>query len=111
MVMFDHKVGRSSSSHRSCRLFIECVLDCNLFDAGFHGPSFTWHRNSWQEQLDHALMNQDWALSFHVVGVIHLPNFNSDHCPIWIRVGDVFVPRSPKPFKFLVAWLSRSDFG
>ena len=56
-------------------------------------------------------MNQDWALSFHVVGVIHLPNFNSDHCPIWIRVGDVFVPRSPKPFKFLAAWLSHSDFG
>ena len=67
----------------------------------FQGPFYTWKRNALWERLDRALMNHDWALHFHDFGVVHLLAFNSNHCSLWLRAGDIFVSRNPKPFCFL----------
>ena len=82
-----------------------------MFDAGFHGPSYTWRRASLRECLDKVLINNSWALSFQDVGVVHLPKMNSDHYPFWVRVGSFFTPRNPKPFKFIATWLNHDEFG
>ena len=44
------------------------------------------------------------------MGVVHLPNMNFDHCPLWVRAGDVFVPKNSKPFTFITAWLNHGGF-
>ena len=109
--MYDHEVSGSSSSHRSCHHFRECVLDCNLFDTSFHGRSYTWRRASLRECLDRVLINNSWALSFQDVGVVYLTKMNSDHYLLWVRAGSFFTLRNPKPFKFITTWLNHDEFG
>ena len=98
-VMYDHEVSELSSKHRGCHHFRECVLDCNFLDASFHNPSYTWRSSSLREHVDRVLINNLWALSFQDIGVVHLPNINSDHYPLWVHAGNVFTLRNPKPCK------------
>ena len=41
--------------------------------------------------------------------MVHLPSYNSDHCPLWIRAGDFCATNIAKPFRFLAACLNHSD--
>lgn len=64
-----------------------------------------------KERLDRALVNQVWLHKFEEIGVVHLPMFNSDHNPLWVRFDtDLINLSKPKPFKFLSAWLGHDSF-
>ena len=64
-----------------------------------------------RERLDKVLVNQAWHNTFIELGVVHLPMFNFDHSPLWVRSGSNLVNLSkPKPFKFLSAWLGHVGF-
>lgn len=110
VVMYEHEVVGSFARHRSCQAFRNCMMSCNLFDAGFQGSSYTWRRNNLRECLDRALINNQWALSFQDMGAVHLPFLNLDHSPLWVHLGEFLITRNPKPFKFMVAWLNHDDF-
>ena len=110
VVLHEHEVMGSMRRRRGCKNFHECITYYNVIDGGFNGPFYTWKRNALRERLDRALMNQEWALHFQDFGVVHLPTFNSNHCPLWLRAGDIFVSRNTKPFRFLAAWLNHNDF-
>lgn len=45
---------------------------------------------------------------FPEASVTNIPLPFSDHCGLWTRMCPDF--RSPKPFKFLAAWLNHPDF-
>ena len=49
-------------------------------------------------------------LKYQDFGVVHLPTFNSDHNPLWLRAGNMFQTPNPKPFRFLATWLTHSEF-
>ena len=111
VVMFDSEVSGGATSHRGNQAFRDCMNYCNLVDAGFKGPRYTWKRGSIKERLDRALVNTDWLVHFQDCVVMHEPFFNSDHSPLWIRLYNSQGSRpSPKPFKFIAAWLSYDSF-
>ena len=49
-------------------------------------------------------------LRYQDFGVFYLPAFNSDHNPLWLHAGNMFQTPNPKPFRFLAAWLTHSEF-
>ena len=117
MVFFGYKIGLVYSDFfltplNVIEVYLKfCVDFCNLVDAGFQGPSFTWRRSNFKERLDRAFINQRWNFSFEEMGVVHLPMYNSDHSHLWIRAGfDLVQFTQLKPFKFLSAWLSHESF-
>ena len=50
------------------------------------------------------------ALNFHDVDIVHLPNMNSDHRPLWVCLAVAFTPKNPKPFRFILSWLNGEGF-
>lgn len=59
-VLSDHEIMGAANDRRSYSLFRECVEFCNLLDAGFQGPPYTWRRSNLRERLDRVLVNQQW---------------------------------------------------
>ena len=45
-VLLDEEVYGSNSTHRVCAAFNGCISFCELHDAGFQGPPYTWRRNN-----------------------------------------------------------------
>lgn len=76
--------GRIPGSNSVCKEFQRCLLDCGLHDMGFKGNPFTWHRRGLRERLDRAVINATWRIRFEEASVYHLPNFKSDHVPLWL---------------------------
>ncbi|XP_061357605.1 uncharacterized protein LOC133301903 [Gastrolobium bilobum] len=91
--------------------FSFCLSDCNLYDLGFSGPSFTWKRDCLQERIDRLVVNEAWHLGFPNRSVYHLLFYGSDHRTILLRDESLVVPPvGPKPFRFLAAWLTNESF-
>lgn len=48
---------------------------------------------------------------FQEVLVFHLPNFKSDHVPLWLRFNQLRSSKNgSRPFRFLASWLTRESF-
>ena len=70
--------------------FNSWITDSGLVDLGFVGPAFTWNNQRTGSQnilLDwiERFGSTSWMLAFSLAGVMHLPMFNSDHCPILMK--------------------------
>ena len=87
-VLFSYELMGVVNGHRCCSTFCESIESCHLMDARLQGSPFTWRRSNLRERLDHVLVNQHWYNEFVEIGVVHLPMFNSDHCPLWFRSGN-----------------------
>ena len=95
-----------------CGLFKNCFNMNGMFDLNFHGPRFTWSRGFLMKRLDRVVSNTAWLNKYPDNVVLHLPKISSDHRPILVRFNnDVSSSRGPKPFCFLVAWLTDNSFG
>lgn len=97
------------------RLMADCLNDCNLFDLGSKGPSFTCSNLRelsqliW-ERLDYAFDNKQWKLMFPKASVIHLPRVRSDHCALLISFSNSQWQRRTRMFKFERMWLDHPYF-
>lgn len=77
--------GRLDENESLVRDFQSCLLDCGMDDMGFKGNPFTWHRGELKERLDRAVSNIQWWIRFEEASIFHLPQFKSDHVPLWLR--------------------------
>ncbi|KAF7803027.1 Transposon TX1 uncharacterized [Senna tora] len=59
-----------------------------------------------------CVINEAWRHLFSEAAVVHLPNYKSDHNPLWIRMNpsnDTEAKRD-RPFRFLASWVMHNDF-
>lgn len=95
--------------------FSQVLSNCNLIDLGAKGNLFTWYRNAEghrpvSKRLDRALSNFEWRTQFPDAFVENLIRHHSDHSQLLLRCKDDNPPRSARPFRFQVAWLTHNDF-
>ncbi|KAG8472412.1 hypothetical protein CXB51_034210 [Gossypium anomalum] len=98
------------SKGRRCPFFGDFVDNAKLYDLGFRGPPFTWHRSLLFERLDRALGNEAWIRAFPNCLVTHLPKIKSDHRPLFLSSNpEVYLPKG-RLFHFLAGWVKHPDF-
>jgi hypothetical protein len=51
--------------------FHDALIDCELFDMGFSGDSFTWQREKVRERLDRGVTNVQWNLLFPLACLVN----------------------------------------
>lgn len=106
----------SVETSRRARKFNEWIVDMELVELEFSGPSHTWSRGLSKDtrksaRLDRSLCNTQWSAQFSKAAVKHLPALQSDHCPLLIAPNG-FAPLAMinKPFRFQAAWLTHEKF-
>ncbi|KAH1096848.1 hypothetical protein J1N35_013769 [Gossypium stocksii] len=100
----------SLSKGRRCPHFGDFVDSAELYDLGFKGPPFTWHKGSLSEHLDRALGNEAWIRNFPNCRITHLPKIKSDHRLLLLSLNpNISLPRG-RPFRFLAGWFEHPNF-
>lgn len=83
--------------------FGDFVIANDLYNLGFEGFPYTWHRCNLFERLPHALDNKAWVKSFSNNLVTHLPKIKFAHKPFFFNLKlDTTLPREI-PFQFLAS--------
>ncbi|KAG8502883.1 hypothetical protein CXB51_000604 [Gossypium anomalum] len=95
---------------KRCLNFSDFVDSAELYDLGFTGPPFTWHRGSLFERLDHALAKKAWFRNFPNGMVTHLPRIKSDHRPLFLSLNPSTICPRGRPFRFLAGWTEHPGF-
>ena len=101
---------------RRCQRFKAWIENSGLIDLEYSGPKFTWARGlsiatRKEARLERALCNMAWRVRFQEGVVRHLVQASSDHSPLLISTkGPMYDATTARPFRFLVAWTSHSQF-
>ena len=85
------KTGGSKVFKSKNKRFRTFIQRSGLIDLGHTGPAFTWANNQLErklilERLDRGLATSDWLLNFPNSKLFHLPNYQSDHLPLLLRL-------------------------
>lgn len=100
----------SEINARDIEAFDEFIRGSDLFDLPIHGRCFMCYRpdNTCKSRIDRIMVNSRWLASWPNSFQMGLQRTLSDHVPIFleIKVSDW----GPKPFRFINAWLSHTDF-
>ncbi|XP_050259899.1 uncharacterized protein LOC126704966 [Quercus robur] len=89
--------------------FREALDECGLFDLGFVGCKFTWHKTYpdggivW-ERLDKAVCTTEWFNLFPATKVKTLVCASSDHNPILVLPDGISL-KPQRPWRFENIWL------
>lgn len=105
------RVGiRCHNSARERQSFREFVTKGNLMDIKLHGRRFTWFKpnGKCKSRIDRAIINEKWGERWLNSSLRGLKRSVSDHCPIVLETKEE--DWGPKPFRFINAWLSHSQF-
>lgn len=87
------------------------MVECGLDDMGHNGSRFTWYRGDLKKRLDRAVVNIAWRVRFEEASIYHIPNFKSDHIPLWLKFKEASgYSRGKRPFRFLASWMTHDDF-
>ncbi|PKI40541.1 hypothetical protein CRG98_039056 [Punica granatum] len=98
--------------------FRDTLEDCSLMDLGSSGPHFTWRGQEFTgyeqvvfKRLDRAVCNASWRSAFPEEAVRVLPCFKSGHHALLLDISG-FRPdqRVQRPFRYLAAWHTHSNF-
>ncbi|KAL0402150.1 UNVERIFIED_CONTAM: hypothetical protein Slati_4244900 [Sesamum latifolium] len=79
--------------------FNDMMSDTGLIDAGFEGEPFTWTNKRVWRRLDRVLYSKEWAETFNITRVVHLPRRLSDHHPLCIEATKA-ENKKPSSFRF-----------
>ncbi|KAH1098638.1 hypothetical protein J1N35_015559 [Gossypium stocksii] len=110
-ILSSSEKSRGLSKGKRCHFFGDFVDSANLFDLGFQGPPFTWHKGALFERLDRALANEFWIHNFSNCMVTHLSKIKSDHRPLLVSLNpSIILPRGRMFFRFLAGWVEHPDF-
>ncbi|XP_061373834.1 uncharacterized protein LOC133316136 [Gastrolobium bilobum] len=108
----NEKQGGGDVCWSSVQEFSNCLSGCHLLDIGCSGPKFSWKRGKLQERIDRLVVNDSWLLSYPHRSIYHLSFNRSDHRPLLLKDDScTAIFKGPKPFRFLVAWLTDENFG
>lgn len=109
--MDDKEGGRANATNDVCRDFQNYLVGCGRDVTGFQGNLFTWQRMGLRERLDRVVINVRWRLMFQEAYIFHLPNFKSNHVPLWLRFKKLRGNKNGnRLFKFLASWLTYESF-
>ncbi|KAM6542931.1 hypothetical protein CsatB_007378 [Cannabis sativa] len=103
----NEKLGGRPYQLREGNILKEFILNTGGVDLGFEGAPCPWqntrsYSHHIRKQLDRAIADDQWCVSFPRVTVVHLPIYGSDHAPILLKVvGDN--EKLLYPFQFLEA--------
>ncbi|KAL0448790.1 UNVERIFIED_CONTAM: hypothetical protein Slati_1435400 [Sesamum latifolium] len=89
--------------------FNDMMSDTGLIDAGFEGEPFTWTNKRVWRRLDRVLYSKEWAETFNITRVVHLPRRLSDHHPLCIEATKA-ENKKPSSFRFQNMWLHHQSF-
>ncbi|KAL0290874.1 UNVERIFIED_CONTAM: hypothetical protein Sradi_7040400 [Sesamum radiatum] len=89
--------------------FNDMMTDTGLIDAGFEGEPFTWTNKRIWRRLDRVLYSKEWAETFNITRVAHLPRRLSDHHPLCIDASKT-ENKKPSSFRFQNMWLQHHSF-
>ncbi|KAL0289913.1 UNVERIFIED_CONTAM: LINE-1 reverse transcriptase [Sesamum radiatum] len=89
--------------------FYDMITDTGLIDAGFEGEPFTWTNKRIWKGLDRVLYSKEWAETFNITRVAHLPRRLSDHHPLSIEASKA-ENKKPSSFRFQNMWLHHHSF-
>lgn len=106
--------SRARRSERNMEKFWSVLSDCNLFDLGFKGPSWTFNNkqegnDNIRARLDRGVASPEWSNIFKEAMVEHICPSRSDHLPVLLRLGSRRewrpVGDRPKPiFRYEQMW-------
>ncbi|WZY87828.1 hypothetical protein YC2023_044563 [Brassica napus] len=109
----EHSLPPTLNMDKRMRDFNDCLMEANLEDLNFRGPTFTWWNKRKlapvAKKLDRGLVNEDWLIVFpSSVLFFGNPNF-SDHAVMAITL-EPERTRIKKPFRFYNFMLQNPDF-
>ncbi|XP_058741336.1 uncharacterized protein LOC131613705 [Vicia villosa] len=103
--------GRSGAvNNMEMSLFTEFIDKSLLLDFPCKGKKFSWYSGDGKlmSRIDRFLVADNvvnrWGVNWQLIGERDI----SDHCPIWLEVGDL--NWGPKPFRFNNQWFSHEAF-
>uniref|UniRef100_A0A803NJ54 Endonuclease/exonuclease/phosphatase domain-containing protein n=1 Tax=Cannabis sativa TaxID=3483 RepID=A0A803NJ54_CANSA len=111
----NEKLGGRPYQLREGNILKEFILNTGGVDLGFEGAPCPWqntrsYSHHIRKQLDRAIADDQWCVSFPRVTVVHLPIYGSDHAPILLKVvGDN--EKLLYPFQFLEVWSTSMECG
>ncbi|KAL0463199.1 UNVERIFIED_CONTAM: hypothetical protein Slati_0207500 [Sesamum latifolium] len=88
--------------------FNDMMSDTGLIDAGFEGEPFTWTNKRVWRRLDRVLYSKEWAETFNITRVLHLPRRLSDHHLSALK--RLKLKKKPSSFRFQNMWLHHHSF-
>ncbi|KAK1273198.1 hypothetical protein QJS04_geneDACA023305 [Acorus gramineus] len=106
------KMGGRPPHSRRLNRFNNCISDCYLEDLRSPSSPFSW-RNKQEARiackLDRVLVNSSWMLTHTDSFYQSLALGLLDHIALQVFVTPD-IPSGPRPFKYMQAWESHSDF-
>jgi hypothetical protein len=113
-ILFDQeKEGGRVRPSRYMQDFHNVLDDCELYDLGYVGDLFTWHRGNMRSRLDRALGNTNWSQMHSDAAIVHLEYNHSDHRPLMLDTEYYTAPNSHhqvKSDKFEAKWFREDNF-
>ncbi|XVE95435.1 hypothetical protein REPUB_Repub02eG0096900 [Reevesia pubescens] len=112
----EEKSSKRGVNLNQCRLMLECLNYCELFDLQASGPQLTWCNkrdglNYTRVKLDRALANSKWCDLFNSISVMNLPRTYSDHHPVCVKVNcQTDLRNRSLSFRFERAWMLHDKF-
>lgn len=87
----------------------------DLLDLHFFGNKYTWQHpcrggRLVTRRLDRGLCDHSWWMEFPEATMEHLVRRRSDHNPLFLRCGIHVGKREERPFRFIAAWCTHSDY-
>ncbi|KAH1063902.1 hypothetical protein J1N35_028889 [Gossypium stocksii] len=114
-IMFTfEKCGGVQRDPRRIEAFQEVLEECQLFDLGYTGVSYTWERGNLletniRERLDRGLANEGWMNLFPMGGIHHLPYSTYDHYPLLLTIESISGHLKSPRFHFEAWWTLEED--
>lgn len=84
--------SRTRRSESNMADFRRVLTDCNLYDLGYKGTTWTYDNkqkgiNNVRARLDRAVASPEWCRMFGEASVQHICSSRSDHSPLLLRLG------------------------
>jgi len=90
------------------RPFLECLTNCELREARYRRPYYSWTDQTVWTRIDRVFINTLWYDIFDFCQTAYLPSSLSDHIPMLLETPTCPVP--PKLFHFCDMWVRDPDF-
>ena len=90
------------------RPFQECITNCELQEARYRGPYFSWTNHTVWTRIDRVFTNTLWYGVFDFCQTAYLPHSLSDHTPLVLETPTCPLPQ--RSFLFCDMWVRDPDF-
>ncbi|GAA0159947.1 hypothetical protein LIER_16614 [Lithospermum erythrorhizon] len=108
LVSGDERIGFNAPDAMSMTDFTQCLLDCNLLDAGFVRSKFTRTNGRVSQRVDRVVCNYSCIDRYSSLNIRHLAKTGSDHFPLLVEFQ--MTQGAPRgSFRFQNTWLKNDS--